>query len=131
MKTTTFEPSVCRPGEDGEPAAFSGEITIRLPGILDRCDLEERYAAAFGRFGKEEESVDNPDYLRTLTRFAAVEVASLFHASTLRRTSDGAEFKTWDDIDCERELTSVVHEALIMLVTGKRAVAGGAGGTSS
>lgn len=130
MKTTTFEPTVCAAGEGGEPADYSGTVTIRLPGITDRCDLQTAYKAALSGFKAEEETAENPDYMRELTRFAATRIAPLFQSATLKRASDGEEFKTWDDLDCEPELVSVVIEALLMLVVGKRR-GGGNGGTTS
>jgi hypothetical protein len=107
-------------GVDHQPT-FEGTITIRRPGFDERFEILEggasiAEAAAAGKEGSMPgiAMLQHIPALRRLVR----ESERYYERVALRRLSDGAEFKSFEDLSVEPECGPILIEVAIGLAHG-------------
>lgn len=117
----TFEPEALKP-KDGQPPAYKGTVTLRMLSYDERLDLYEAYGAETGEAGDDtgEDKKKGMRFMRWVAKRAKDRVAHL----SITRLEDGFEFKTFDELNYDSDMASVITEISTRLIgkfqVGKR-----------
>ena len=129
----TFEPSICKPGQDGSAPAYSGSVTLRAPSYDERASFVEAVdfpAIAEGEEeSKEAQLAQARKYNFAMTRHVAKRAPEFVEKIEIKRLSDGFVFETFESMVYDSDMASVITE-IAQRLFGKNLV-GGNGPTPS
>lgn len=114
MRVFEFVPSICEASEGVEPK-FTGYVKLKRLGFDKRCQIAEE--SGLDVTDLEELKASGKSVL-SLIRKAVSLTKDCFEEVNLKRLSDGAVFSSYDDLDLEPDLASVLTESAIKLIRG-------------
>lgn len=118
----TYVPEVCKPSvnEAGEsvPSEYEGTITLRMPTYDERLAFLDEIEATELDFKEPETEEEKAakrahDQRKRVTRLrqAAKKAEAHFVESSITRKSDGFVFDTWEKLNYDSDMVSVIREA--------------------
>lgn len=139
----TFEPTICKPDEKGNPPLYSGTVTLRMPTYDERMELYDAYGleesgetdapAAPPPDPQNSELIRAPKPASTgksarsgihFMRYAARQIPAHLESVEIKRLSDGFVLSTWDQINHDSDMVALITEVSSKLV-GKFSVGNG------
>jgi hypothetical protein len=106
----TIVPAICQQKGD-TPPTHCGSVVLRLPNYDERMGLYE----ALG--------VEDAADLKTvsITRRLAKQLPEFLVSVDIKRMDDGEEFKSWDALQYDSDMASVISECCLALISKVRA----------
>lgn len=103
----TITPKICQ----GEGAEYCGTVTMRLPTYDQRMGLYE--AAGI----EDAENLKNISLVRALAKHLPDYLITV----DIKRLDDGYHFNSWDGLQYDSDMASVISECCLALITKVRA----------
>lgn len=119
MKTVNYVPSVCKTTKDKDGndivPSFVGHIELRVLSFDEKFDLLESAGIELD----EQNKVKFGDGNKLKSARKMVKASEPYYVSvSLKRISDGAEFKTFEDMTFESELHATLQEVAGDIISG-------------
>lgn len=113
MKTVKYVPTICK----GDDPSYSGHVELRMPSFNEKFDLLEKAGVELDE--------DSKVIYKTAGKLAMirkmVEITEPYYVSIeLKRNSDGAELKSYDDLQNEPDAHSVLTEVSVQIMQGMK-----------